>query len=293
MPDESPHAAPSRPETHSRDVSLASGATLSLRWAGSTDPGRKRENNQDAFLAVYPLFVVADGMGGHVGGEIASQSVVERLGTVADRGNISPQEIDDALALAVRDITDHPEATDEGTGTTLTGIYVDQVDDALSIVALNIGDSRVYLQRGDQLMQVTTDHSLVQELVAAGRLSEEEAETHPYSNVITRAVGPTEEVSPDYVRIDVQTGDRYVICSDGLTKELTDYGILHFLHEHVDPAEATTAMMAAALENGGRDNVSIVIVDVIEARNPAADEASADDAVADESSADEVSADTE
>src|SRR5699024_7510884 len=121
-------------------------------------------------------------------------------------------------------------------------------------------------------MQVTTDHSLVQELVAAGRLSEAEAETHPYSNVITRAVGPTEEVAPDYVRIDVQTGDRYVICSDGLTKELTDYRILHFLHENVDPANAATAMMAAALENGGRDNISIVIVDVIDAQNPAADE---------------------
>lgn len=273
MPDESVPAAPQRPETHSRDVSLASGATLSLRWAGLTDAGRKRDNNQDSYLVRYPLFVVADGMGGHVGGEIASQSVVARLDTLAETGAITPQGIDESLAEAVRDITSHPEATDEGTGTTLTGIYIDEVDGAFSIVALNIGDSRVYLQRGDQLMQVTTDHSLVQELVAAGRLSEEEAETHPYSNVITRAVGPTEEVSPDYVRIDVQAGDRYVICSDGLTKELTDYGILHFLHEREDPSDAATAMLAAALENGGRDNISIIVLDLLDAAGPADAEA--------------------
>ncbi|MGO1307529.1 MAG: PP2C family protein-serine/threonine phosphatase [Microbacterium gubbeenense] len=263
MSDESISAAPQRPETHSRDVSLPSGATLSLRWAGMTDPGRKRENNQDAFLTSYPMFIVADGMGGHIGGEIASQSVVNRLTALAESGEVQPHGIDEALALAVADIADHPETTDEGTGTTLTGIYLDTDEDVPSIVALNVGDSRVYLQRGDQLMQVTTDHSLVQELVAAGRLSEEEAETHPYSNVITRAVGPTEHASPDYVRIDIQPGDRYVICSDGLTKELTDYGILHFLHERADPGDAATGMMAAALENGGRDNVSIVIVDVI------------------------------
>ncbi|WP_368732571.1 PP2C family serine/threonine-protein phosphatase [Microbacterium sp. ZXX196] len=264
MPDDITPAAPERPETHRHSVTLADGTPLTVRWAGQTDPGRKRENNQDAFLAHFPLFVVADGMGGHVGGEIASQSVVGRLGPVAERGAVSPEAIDEALTLAVHDITDHPDATDEGTGTTLTGIYLDETDDGPTFVALNVGDSRVYLQRGDQLMQVTTDHSLVQELVAAGRLSEEEAETHPYSNVITRAVGPTEAVTPDYVRVDVQQGDRYVICSDGLTKELTDYGILHFLHEHADPADAVQQMMTAALENGGRDNVSIIVVDVEE-----------------------------
>jgi protein phosphatase len=127
---------------------------------------------------------------------------------------------------------------------------------------LNIGDSRVYLDRDNALAQLTTDHSLVQELVAAGRLSAEEAENHPYGNVITRAVGPSESVVPDYVRVDVQPGDRFVICSDGLTKELTDYGILHFLREHSDPAEAIGAMVTAALENGGRDNVSVIVVDV-------------------------------
>ena len=108
-------------------------------------------------------------------------------------------------------------------------------DDGEAWVTLNIGDSRVYLLREGVLDQITTDHSVVQELVAAGRLSPEEAESHPYGNVITRAVGPSETVTPDYVRLDIVDGDRFVICSDGLTKELTDYGIGHFLNEHADP----------------------------------------------------------
>ena len=141
-------------------------------------------------------------------------------------------------------------------------MYLDTTGDEPTWVSLNIGDSRVYIARGGGLAQVTTDHSVVQELVAAGRLSPEEAENHPYGNVITRAVGPSDEVAPDYVRIDVVDGDRFVVCSDGLTKELTDYGILHFLSENADPADAVAAMLHAALENGGRDNVTIIVLDV-------------------------------
>lgn len=211
-------------------------------------------------LAQYPLFIVADGMGGHIGGEIASASAVERLQAVADRGTVTPEDIEDALERAVADIADHPETTDDGTGTTVTGVYLDFVDGEPQWATLNIGDSRVYLLRDDALAQVTTDHSVVQELIAAGRLSPEEAEQHPYGNVITRAVGPSDGVTPDYVRLDVVDGDRFVICSDGLTKELTDYGILHFLLENDDPAAAVGAMMQAALENGGRDNVTIIVL---------------------------------
>ncbi|WP_345439653.1 PP2C family protein-serine/threonine phosphatase [Microbacterium gilvum] len=237
---------------------------LLVAWAAVTDRGRKREINQDAVLARFPLFVVADGMGGHIGGEIASASTIARLDDVVSRGDLRSETIEEALLGAVGDIGDHPDATDEGTGTTVTGIYLDDTDEP-GWVVLNIGDSRVYLDREDALAQVTVDHSLVQELVAAGRLSPEEAENHPYGNVITRAVGPSESVVPDYVRLDLRAGDRFVICSDGLTKELTDYGILHFLRENADPAQAVTAMLTAALENGGRDNVTIVVVDVSEA----------------------------
>ncbi|WP_461471088.1 PP2C family protein-serine/threonine phosphatase [Microbacterium sp. HJ5] len=247
--------------TQSHTVTL-SGQPLELRWAAVTDTGRRREVNQDAMFASYPLFVVADGMGGHVGGEIASASTIDRLKMMTDAGTVTPKAIEKALVRAVKDIASHPEATDDGTGTTLTGVYLDTAGEAPHWVTLNIGDSRVYLVRDGAIVQITTDHSVVQELIASGRLSPEEAENHPYGNVITRAVGPSEGVTPDYVRLDVAEGDRFVICSDGLTKELTDYGIRHFLDENADPADAVTAMLDAALENGGRDNITIIVLDV-------------------------------
>lgn len=245
--------------TRSQIVAIDDGE-LELRWAEATDTGRRREANQDAVLAEYPLFIVADGMGGHIGGEIASTSTVDRLRPVAVAGNVTTKEIEKALSRAVEDIASHPETTDDGTGTTVTGVYLDVTGPVPHWVTLNIGDSRVYLCRDGSIVQITTDHSVVQELIAAGRLSPEEAENHPYGNVITRAVGPSDGVAPDYVRLDVVDGDRFVICSDGLTKELTDYGIQHFLGEHDDPAEAVAAMLDAALENGGRDNVTLIVL---------------------------------
>ncbi len=267
-------ASQSRAHTEHRTVRLADG-TLELSWAAITDTGRRREINQDAMLADYPLFIVADGMGGHIGGEIASASVIGRLGPLASTRDVNPKTIEKALSRAVKDIIAHPETTDEGTGTTVTGVYLDVSQAEPHWVSLNIGDSRVYLLRDDNLVQITVDHSVVQELIASGKLSPEEAENHPYGNVITRAVGPSEGVRPDYVRLDVVDGDRFVICSDGLTKELTDYGIKHFLDAHADPAEAIEAMLDAALENGGRDNVTIVLVDV--ARSGANDSSSTSD----------------
>ena len=267
-------ASQSRAHTEHRTVRLADGE-LQLSWAAITDTGRRREINQDAMLADYPLFIVADGMGGHIGGEIASASVIGRLGPLASTRDVTPKTIEKALARAVKDIVAHPDTTDEGTGTTVTGVYLDVSQAEPHWVSLNIGDSRVYLLRDDNLVQITVDHSVVQELIASGRLSPEEAENHPYGNVITRAVGPSEGVRPDYVRLDVVDGDRFVICSDGLTKELTDYGIKHFLDAHADPAEAIEAMLDAALENGGRDNVTIVLLDV--ARPSTADSSSTGD----------------
>jgi serine/threonine protein phosphatase PrpC len=274
--------------THSRTVPVP-GGSLDLAWAAVTDTGRRREVNQDAVFAEYPLFVVADGMGGHVGGEIASASTIDRLKAMTESGTVNPHTIEKALARAVKDIASHPEATDDGTGTTLTGVYLDTSGDVAHWVTLNIGDSRVYLVRDGAIVQITTDHSVVQELIASGRLSPEEAENHPYGNVITRAVGPSEGVTPDYVRLEVAQGDRFVVCSDGLTKELTDYGIRHFLDANADPAAAATAMLDAALENGGRDNITIIVLDV---GSPASAPAAGDDAAdaADEDSAGKGSA---
>ncbi|MDY0909142.1 PP2C family protein-serine/threonine phosphatase [Microbacterium sp. CFBP9034] len=275
--------------TQSRTVPVP-GGSLELSWAAVTDTGRRREINQDAVFAAYPLFVVADGMGGHVGGEIASASTIDRLTAVADAGVVTPKTIEKALARAVKDIASHPEATDDGTGTTVTGVFLDTEGEAAHWVTLNIGDSRVYLERDGAITQITTDHSVVQELIASGRLSPEEAENHPYGNVITRAVGPSDGVTPDYVRLDVVDGDRFVICSDGLTKELTDYGIRHFLDENRDPADAALAMLDAALENGGRDNITIIVLDVhgsapAEGDQPAADAPEAETAADDSSTA--------
>lgn len=272
--------------TQTHRVAVAEGDDIILSWAGATDTGLRRDNNQDAFLAAYPLFVVADGMGGHAGGEIASQSTITRLQEVVDAGSITTGAIEGALEQAVGDIAAHPETTDEGTGTTLTGVLFDIAEDEPRWISLNIGDSRVYLLRDDRLVQVTTDHSVVQELISSGRLSPEEAEGHPYSNVITRAVGASELTPPDYLGIEVQDGDRFVVCSDGLTKELTDYGIQHFLREHADPAAAVDAMLAAALENGGRDNVTVIVVKVERGGAPAMvdDAPTAEIAVVDDSS---------
>ncbi len=265
--------------TQSRTVHVP-GGSLDLAWAAVTDTGRRREVNQDAVFAAYPLFVVADGMGGHVGGEIASASTIDRLRAMTEAGTVTPKAIEKALARAVKDIASHPEATDDGTGTTLTGVYLDTSGEDAHWVTLNIGDSRVYLVREGSIIQITTDHSVVQELIASGRLSPEEAENHPYGNVITRAVGPSEGVTPDYVRLDVAQGDRFVICSDGLTKELTDYGIRHVLDENPDPADAAMAMLDAALENGGRDNITIIVLDVGSPAAPA-DQDSEDDEASD------------
>ncbi len=250
-----------QPVTESRSVSLPAGE-LTLSWFAETHRGRRRENNQDAFLVKFPLFAVADGMGGHIGGEIASASTATRLAEAVAEDAVTADAIEQALARAVIDISDQPGATDDGTGTTVTGVYLDTTTPEPTWVTFNIGDSRVYLFRDDSLAQVTTDHSVVQELIASGRLSPEEAENHPYGNVITRAVGPTDSVVPDYVRLEVFDGDRFVICSDGLTKELTDYGILHYLLQNDDPQAAVEAMLEAALENGGRDNVTIVVLNV-------------------------------
>lgn len=245
-------------EQGSADRVLGNGRALRLRWAGVSDLGRRRESNQDAFFADASLFVVADGMGGHAGGEMASTVTIAHLRALAESGEVSRTAIEKAIGAATQEIISHPDAAEEGTGTTLTGVCLDAAEGRW--LTLNIGDSRVYLVRGEGIAQVTTDHSVVQEMISTGQLSPEEAEGHPYSNIITRAVGASEVLSPDYVSLDVLDGDAFVICSDGLTKELTDYGILHFVRQHDDPAEAVSAMLAAALENGGRDNITLILV---------------------------------
>ncbi len=239
-------------------------SVVTLAWAAATDLGHRREVNEDSLLAAAPLFVVADGMGGHSAGDVASAAVVNRLAELSTADSTDTESINRALSQAVVDMSHGEGVTDQGTGTTVSGVALGELNGSAQWIVFNIGDSRVYQLTSGVLEQVTTDHSVVQELVDAGRITREEAEVHPHSNVITRAVGFHEAPVPDYRILPVQPGMRLLICSDGLTKELTAYGIRHFLLSIPLAADAVQALIEAALENGGRDNVTAIVVDVLE-----------------------------
>ncbi|PPF61078.1 serine/threonine-protein phosphatase [Clavibacter michiganensis] len=236
--------------------------TLTLTWSFLSDRGNKRAVNEDSVVANPPLFAVADGMGGHSAGDIASAAVVTRLGDITGRAFVDADTIDRALESARADIDRVGDESVLGTGTTVTGIALTVVDDEAQWAVFNIGDSRVYVFADDVLEQVTIDHSVVQEMVAAGLITREQADVHPDSNVITRAVGFHDRPVPDYSLIPVVPGQRMLICSDGLTKELTDHGIRHYLATTDSAERAVSELVAASLANGGRDNVTVLVVDV-------------------------------
>jgi len=239
------------------------GKSVTLAWSALTDVGHRREVNEDSVLAQPPIFTVADGMGGHSAGDVASAAVVTRLAEHGGKPVLDAQSIDSALSLAVEDMAKGVGVTDQGTGTTVTGVALAVVSGTPNWIAFNIGDSRVYQLNAGVLEQVTTDHSVVQELFDAGRITREEAEVHPQGNIITRAVGFHEPPIPDYRILPLQEGMRILVCSDGLSKEITSYGIRHFLLSNSSAADAAAALLEAALENGGRDNVTVIVVDVL------------------------------
>ncbi|TAJ46754.1 MAG: serine/threonine-protein phosphatase [Herbiconiux sp.] len=234
---------------------------VTLSWAALSDVGNKRAGNEDSSISDLPVFAVADGMGGHSAGDIASAAVVERLGEITDAVTTA-EAIEKQLLRALSDIDRVGDESVLGTGTTVTGVALAEVDDDLAWMVFNIGDSRVYLFAEGELKQLTVDHSVVQELIDAGLITKEQADHHPDSNVITRAVGFHEKPIPDYSTLPVVAGQRILACSDGLTKELTDYGIKHYLSTTSSAEHAASELLAAALANGGRDNVTVVVVDV-------------------------------
>lgn len=245
------------------EVAAAEPVEITLAWAARTDTGHVRTANEDSYVARAPIFAVADGMGGHAAGDIASSSVVTRLSEIVPDPWVGTESIERALHDAVDDIERGTDGLDRHTGTTVTGVALTIVGGEATWAVFNIGDSRVYRLVGSTLSQVTVDHSIVQELIDVGAISREEAVTHPHSNVITRAVGLTEAPIPDYRLLPVVAGERLLVCSDGLTKELTDHG-LHTILSTGAPARATAdALVDAALGNGGRDNVTAVVVDVV------------------------------
>ena len=234
---------------------------LELSWFALTDVGRRRDSNQDSYVTTPPVFAIADGMGGHSAGEIASAAVVRRLAELGGKELVSEQDIDGTLSDAVDDIELDAGDTELGAGTTVTGVVLG-TDAEPTWKVFNIGDSRVYQYFKGALSQITVDHSVVQHLIDTGAITEEEAEVHPHANVITRAVGFNEAPIPDYTSLALIPGQRILICSDGLTKELTDVGIQHFLATEATAEGAARSLVRHALENAGRDNVTVVVIDV-------------------------------
>lgn len=228
-------------------------------WAALSDVGRIRSHNEDAYLADPPLFVVADGLGGHEAGEVASQLAVETLRDHAPRRPDS-----NALARAVRAANREViRAAREGIGrsgmgTTITAALVE----GTHAVVAQVGDSRAYLMRGGTLTRITEDHSMVADLIRSGQITEAESRIHPNRSVITRALGTDPNMYADTFEIDGEPGDRLLLCSDGLTSMLLDTEIAKALEEHSDPAAAARELIRAANHAGGQDNITVVIVDL-------------------------------
>jgi PPM family protein phosphatase len=232
--------------------------SLRVQIGAATDVGRVRDHNEDGYLVDegLGLIAVADGMGGHRGGEVASAAALEALRIAFVAGT----PIQDAIGVANDAVYEQSVADPNlrGMGTTLTaGTF----DDDGNVVFGHVGDSRAYLARGGTLERITTDHSLVEELVRAGELTPEEAERDPRRSMITRALGLEPGVEVDVEEVSLAAGDRLLLCSDGLTTMLHEDEIATVLADEADPTAAAARLVAAANDAGGNDNITVVIID--------------------------------
>jgi PPM family protein phosphatase len=230
-----------------------------------TSVGRVRRVNEDSYLAVPPIYAVADGMGGHGSGDVASRLAVEALARCVMLRPLFTEAVLHALEEANRVIIEH-----EGPnrmGTTVTGLAGLESMGGDRLMVFNVGDSRVYRLAADGLEQLTVDHSEVQELVLAGVLTREQARTHPRRNVVTRALGGGPDLVADHWPLPATGGDRFLICSDGLFGELPDEVIMPLL-DITSPQQAAEALVAAANEAGGHDNITALVVDIDSSDTP-------------------------
>jgi serine/threonine protein phosphatase PrpC len=267
-----------------RTLSLpgADGIAVTLAWSALTDVGRRRATNEDSYVVEPPVFAVADGMGGHLAGDLASAAVVGRISERFGQdmaASVTTVDVERALYEATYDIGVISGDSDIGVGTTVTGAFLTSLDSKPYFGVFNVGDSRVYRFERGELEQVTTDHSLVQELVDSGLISRAQAYQHPEGNIITRAIGFEERPVPDYVMVPIRAGVRLLICSDGLTGELRDDRIRLHLAAGLDTEDTAASLIDAALTAGGRDNVTVVLIDVLD--GPDADAQDADDTAPD------------
>lgn len=262
------------------------GSVARFVFSARTDVGLVRSVNEDSFMAQCPVFLVADGMGGHARGDLASQTVVGVFDEHIEADVPStPERILDAIHSsndAVRDLSSADDFGAAVSGTTLAGVaFVDAGDnEGFHWMAFNVGDSRIYTWDGRTLEQLSVDHSAVQEMVDAGLVSAADAEKHPERNVITRAVGAAEFVDADVWLLPASGRHAFLICSDGLTKELDSDEIARILATHDDSGEGTPSLadelVDAALERGGRDNVSVIFIESVVGTTPEDTEATRD-----------------
>ncbi len=230
-----------------------------MKWVSRTHVGNIRPTNQDTIVLGQNLYGVADGMGGHLAGDIASKMTAELL--IKALAGLEPRT--DTLAQCVENINAQVfdrQKSDEslrGMGTTLTVLW--EADDAVYVG--HIGDSRAYLLRGGELKQVTDDHSVVAEMLREGLLTEDEAARHPYRHMITRAVGTDALVTADILTLDKQPGDRWLICSDGLSNCVPIADLAENLMKY-DLPEAADRLLHLALTRGGQDNITLVLTEV-------------------------------
>src|SRR6266536_2235688 len=237
---------------------------MPLNRGAMTDMGRMRKNNEDRYLIAGRLAAVADGMGGHRAGEVASAIAMEELATLEHAGPWpTPAEAGEALRAVflaanrrIRE-TAAKDAEFEGMGTTLVAL----LEDGDSVHLANVGDSRAYLLRNGELSQVTVDHTLVQELIDEGRLRPDEAERHPQRSIITRALGVEFDVEVDLFTYKLLSGDRLLLCSDGLSGVVDEHRIRNVLLRVPEPQRAAEKLVAMANEGGGPDNITVVVLD--------------------------------
>ena len=243
---------------------------VDLHHGASSDVGLVRTVNEDSFLVAPPVFVVADGMGGHSGGDVASRMVVEEFERLAESYDPTrgAEQVADTFARAQARIIDYGNAHRAMTpgwhaGTTaVVAVLVDDNGVAKWLLA-NLGDSRIYRITEGRLEQVSVDHSVVQELVDSGQITAEQAATHPERHVITRALGSPEGIQPDFWLLPLGSVERLLLCSDGVTGMIEDEGIGHILETVADPRDAADELVRAAVAAGGRDNATAVVVDVV------------------------------
>lgn len=243
--------------------------TLKLRYAAKSDVGLLREGNEDSAYAGPHLLAVADGMGGHAHGEVASAGTIA---TLAPLDEDVPADPSAALEGAVRRANDelrHMVESDpslEGMGTTLTALLWTGAHAAL----VHIGDSRGYLLREDELHRTTRDHTLVQSLIDEGRIDEEEAAVHPQRSLLLRALDGRTEVEPDLSTAEIRAGDRYLLCSDGLSGVVSEDTLRETLNTGWDPQRVVEQLIELANRGGGPDNITCVVADVVDAADDAA-----------------------